>query len=91
MRGKVLRIERLASRAGVVEEPWHTSREYQLADPRYGGTKHHVEHAVFVRTLEEAALLIKQGFSLGMGAEGKRPSPISPGSLRVVRAGDGNR
>jgi hypothetical protein len=42
---------------------------------------------VFAATLEDVALLVEQGFSLWMGAEGKRASLISPGSLRVVRVG----
>lgn len=86
MKGSVVRIERVSSRPGVVEEPRHTSRGYQLADPRHGSAKHHAENAVFVTTLEEAAELVEKGFSLWMGAEGKRASLISPGSLRIIRA-----
>jgi len=86
MSGQVIRIERIASRQGMVEEPEHTSKGYRLGDPVYGKHKHHAEHSVYVRTLDEAALLIGKGFSLWMGAKGKRASLIAPRSLHIVRA-----
>lgn len=86
MAGKVIGIERVSPRPGGTETPNSTKRGYQLADPRKGDTKHHAEHAVFVRTLDEAASLIDDGFSLWMTRPGKRPSLISPGSLRIVRS-----
>jgi hypothetical protein len=86
VRGEVTRVERKNPRSGGVEEPLWTARGYQLADPKHGSVKHHAEHAVFARTLDEAADLLDQGYSLWMTRSGKRPSLISPGSLRVVRA-----
>lgn len=86
MTRKVLRIERKTPRPGGIEEPHWTTRGYQLADPKHGNVKHHAAHAIFVRTLEEAADLLDRGYSLWMTRAGKRPSLISPGSLRIVRA-----
>ncbi|MCK0196891.1 hypothetical protein MWN34_08185 [Ancylobacter sp. 6x-1] len=82
----ILRIERTQPRPGVVEEPLLTPRGYKLGDPLYGRRKHHAEFAVYVKTLEEAAALIRRGHSLWMHARGKRGSLISPGSLRIVEA-----
>lgn len=87
MSGKVVRIERTRPRPGGIEQPSRTADgRLQLADPKHGNLKHHAVHAVFVHTLEEAAALIARGFSLWMTREGKRPSLISPDSLRIVRA-----
>ena len=58
MSGHVIRIERISSRSGVVEEPAVTNRGYQLADPAHGKHKHHAEHATYVKTLDEAAAMI---------------------------------
>ena len=88
MDGRVIRIERVLSRSGVVEEPVVTAKGYQLADPAHGKQKHHAEHATYVRTLDEAAALVSRGFSLRMGAKGKSPSLIAPKSLRIVREND---
>jgi|GEM_PF-914103 len=88
MRGRVVRIERVSSRGGVVEEPVVTAKGYQLADPARGKHKHHAEHAIYVQTLDEAAVLIGKGFSLRMGVKGKPPSLIAPKSLRIVRDGE---
>lgn len=62
------------------------SRGYELGDPKHGNEKHQSENAVYVSTLEEAARLVEAGYSLRMGRLGKRPSMISPASLRIVRA-----
>lgn len=88
MNRQVIRIERVAPRKGVVEEPDFTSNGYRLGDPAHGKHKHHAEHTVHVRTLDEAATLIEKGFSLWMGAKGKRASLIAPKSLRIVWSGD---
>lgn len=88
MAGRVIRIERFSSRGGIVEEPVFTSKGYQLADPAHGKHKHHAELATYVRTLDEAAVLTAKGYSLWMGARGKRPSLIAPKSLRIVRQSD---
>lgn len=87
MAERVSRIERVSSRGGVEEEPVVTAKGYQLADPAHGKHKHHAEHAVYVRTLEEAACLIERGFSIRMGAKGKAASLIAPNSLRILREG----
>ena len=86
MSERVIRIERVSPRKGVVEEPVWASKGYQLADPAHGAQKHHAKHAVHVKTLDEAAQLIGKGFSLWMVAKGKRSSLISPQSLRIVHA-----
>lgn len=88
MNGRVIRIERTSPRNGVVEGPDVTSRGHRLGDPAHGKDKHHAEHTVYVRTLDEAAALIEKGFSLWMGAKGKRASLIAPKSLRIVRSGN---
>ena len=90
MSGRVIRIERVSPREGIVEEPDFTSKGYRLGDPAHGNVKHHAEHTVYVKTLDEAAELIEKGFSLWMGAKGKgkRASLISPQSLRIVRGGN---
>ncbi|WP_323037208.1 hypothetical protein [Pararhodobacter sp.] len=88
MRGRVIRIERISSRAGVIEEPAVTSKGYQLADAAQGKNKHHAEFAVYAKSLDEVAVLLDKGFSLWMGAKGKRASLIAPRSLRIVRSED---
>jgi len=86
MSERVIKIERVSPRKGVVEEPVWTSKGYQLADPALGVQKHHAKHAVHVKTLDEVAQLIGKGFSLWMVANGKRSSLISPQSSRIVNA-----
>lgn len=88
MAGRVIRIERVSSRKGVVEAPVLTAKGYQLADPAHGAEKNKVANATYVQTLDEAASLVSRGYSLRMGAEGKSPSLIAPKSLRIVREGD---
>lgn len=85
MSGRVIRIERITSRSGVVEEPVITAKGYQLADPAHGKHKHHAAHATYVQSLDDAAALIARGFSLRMAAKGKPPSLIAPKSLRIIR------
>ena len=70
----------------MTEEPEVGTRGYKLGDPKLGNKKHHAEHAVHVKTLEVAAVLVAQGFSLWMSAKGKRSSLIAPQSLQIVRA-----
>lgn len=80
-----VRIERIQSRPGLVEAPVETDRGFELVDRRIEGQKNKVENSTFVRSLDEAAYLVEQGFAIRMGAPGKRPSLISPGSLRIIR------
>ena len=86
MTERILRIERVSPRNGVVEEPEFTTRGYKLGDPKLGNKKHHAENTVYVRTLDEVADLIGKGFSLWMVAKGKRGSLIAPQSLRILSA-----
>jgi hypothetical protein len=85
MTGRVIRIERVASRDGTLEEAEWSSKGYCLGDPKFGAKKHHAKNAVFVRTLDEAAELVTAGFSLRMVGKGKRASLVSPRSLHIVR------
>lgn len=80
-----VRIERLNPREGLDEQPVETDRGYELVDRRITERRHHVENSTFVRSLEEAAYLVEQGYAIRMGAPGKRPSLIAPASLRIVR------
>jgi len=79
-------IERTNPRPGRPEEPVPDARgRYQLANPKFGKDRHKVEHAIFVDSLDKAAdLILKKGFLIRMGAEGKRASLISPKSLRIT-------
>jgi hypothetical protein len=79
------RIERLSPREGLDEQPVETERGFELVDGRIVDDKHHVKNSTFVRSIEEAAYLVEQGYSIRMGASGKRPSLIAPSSLRIVR------
>lgn len=80
-----IRIERTKPRPGTPEEPVKQERGFMLVDPRVKGRKNLVVNATYVLSLEEAANLIEQGYLIRMGAKGKRPSLIAPGSLRIIR------
>lgn len=80
-----VRIERTKPRSGKDEYPIATERGYELVDRRVAGQKNKVENATFVRSLEEAAYLVEQGFAIRMGGPGKRPSLISPAGVRIIR------
>ncbi len=80
-----VRIERATPRDGLDEKPVETERGYELVDRRISKNRHHVRNSTFVRSLEEAAYLVEQGFAIRMGTPGKRPSLISPDHLRIVR------
>jgi hypothetical protein len=81
----MVRIERIKPRAGIPEEPTLTGRGYELVDRRIAERRHHLENSSFVRSLEEAAYLVEQGFAIRMGGPGKRSSLVSPKGLRIVR------
>ena len=81
-----IRIERINPREGLDEKPIETERGFELVDRRIPEDRHHVRNSTFVRSIEEAAYLVEQGFAIRMGAPGKRPSLISPDSLRIVRS-----
>ena len=80
------RIERVNPRGGLDEHPVETDRGFELVDGRILADKHHVKNSTFVRSLDEAAYLVEQGYSIRMSAPGKRPSLISPDSLRIIRS-----
>lgn len=77
------RIERIKPRHKD-EAPVLTGRGYELVDQRIAGQKNKVENSTFVRSIEEAAYLVEQGFAIRMGAPGLRPSLISRKSLRII-------
>jgi len=79
-------IERISPRPGAIETPIETDRGFELVDRRIAGQKNKVENSTFVRSIEEAAYLVEQGFAIRMGAPGKRASLISPQSLRITRS-----
>ncbi len=81
----MIRIERVMPRGGIAEVPAWTPRGFQLVDPRVKGKKNKAENSTFVKSLEEAAYLVEQGYWIRMGRPGKRASLISPKSLRIVR------
>jgi hypothetical protein len=80
-----VKIVRINPRPGVVEEPVESDRGFELVDRRIIGQRNKVENSTFVRSIEEAAYLVEQGLAIRMGALGKRPSLISPQSVRIVR------
>jgi hypothetical protein len=85
MRRQMVKIERVTPRMGGVETPWLGERGYQLADPALpAAARKLVKYATFAETLEEVARLVAKGYALRMGAPGKRPSLISPKSLRIT-------
>lgn len=80
-----VQIVRLTPRPGALEAPIEGERGFELVDRRISGQRNKVENSTFVRSIDEAAYLVEQGFAIRMGAPGKRPSLISPQSLRIVR------
>jgi hypothetical protein len=81
-----IRIERINPRNGLDEQPVETDRGFELVDKRIPDDRHHAKNSTFVRSIEEAAYLVEQGFAIRMGATGKRPSLISRESLRITRS-----
>jgi hypothetical protein len=79
-------IERVSPRPGAKEHPVETDKGFELVDRRISKQKNKVENATFVRSIEEAAYLIEQGFAIRMGGTGKRSSLISPKSVRIKRS-----
>ena len=79
-----VRIERVRPRGGLNEQPVESPKGYELVDRRIPERRHYVENSTFVRSIEEAAHLVEQGYAIRMSAPGKRASLISPGGLKVV-------
>jgi hypothetical protein len=82
----VTRIERVSPRDSLREQPAETERGFELVDPRIPQDRHHVKNSTFVRSIDEAAYLVEQGYSIRMTAPGKRPSLIASASLKIIRA-----
>ena len=80
-----VRIERIDPRHGEQEMPLHTARGYELVDNRLTGQKNGHGSATFIRSIDDAAYLIEQGYSIKMTGEGKRPALVSPARLRIIR------
>ena len=85
-----VRIERIDPRHGEAETPLQTARGFELVDGRaYGmranGLKGRADHATFIRSIEDAAYLVEQGYSIKMTGEGKRAALVTPAKLRIVR------
>jgi hypothetical protein len=79
-----VKIIRIHPRPGTIEVPIESDRGFELVDRRIRGKKNKVENSTFVRSIDEAAYLVEQGFAIRMGAPGKRPSLISPQSVSIV-------
>ena len=80
-----VRIERTDPRHGEQEVPLETARGFELVDSRSASQKSKVEHATFIRSIDDAAYLVEQGYSIRMTGHGKRPALVSPAKLRIVR------
>jgi hypothetical protein len=80
-----VRIERVKPRNDIAEKPVCSVRGYELVATDVPAPRHHVENSTFVSTIEEAAALVEQGYSIRMGRPGKRASLIASSSLRVIR------
>ena len=80
-----VRIERIDPRHGEQEMPLETARGYELVDNRTGAQKNGHENATFIRSIDDAAYLVEQGYSIKMTGQGKRPALVSPVKLRIIR------
>ena len=80
-----VRIERTDPRHGEPETPLETARGFELLDSRSIGQKHRGDNATFIRSLDDAAYLIEQGYSIKMTGQGKRPALVPPAKLRIIR------
>ena len=79
-----IKIIRKDPRDGLEEYPVETERGYEMSNRRIPENRHHVENSTFLRSLNEAAHLIQQGYCLRMTGPGKRPSLISAVRLQIV-------
>ena len=80
-----VRIERIDPRRGEPEAPLETARGFELVDGRAAGGRERVDHATFIRSIEDAAYLVEQGYSIKMIGEGKRAALVAPAKLRILR------
>jgi len=75
-----VRIERVNPRPGANETPVETDRGFELVDRRIAGKKNKVENSTFVRSIEEAAYLVEQGFAIVGGARNEGVAYFAPKS-----------
>ena len=80
-----VRIERIDPRRGEPEAPLETARGFELVDGRTAGGRERADHATFIRSIEDAAYLVEQGYSIKMIGEGKRAALVAPAKLRILR------
>ena len=80
-----VRIERIDPRHGEQEMPLETARGYELVDGRATAPKGGHENATFIRSIDDAAYLVEQGYSIKMTGQGKRPALVPPARLRIIR------
>lgn len=84
---ETIRIERVDPRSGDPEYPVKTAKGYELVAPDVPTSLRNKSASVtHVATLEEAALRIKDGYSIRMGRKGLRSSLIAPHKLKVTKA-----
>ncbi len=76
-------IERTDPRHGEPERPVETARGFELVDHRAPGAR--VDLATYIRSIDDAAYLIEQGYSIRMTGPGKRSALVPPAKLRIVR------
>ena len=78
-------IKRKNPRPGGDEYPVQTeSGLYKLGDPSFGTKKHWAENAVYGRTIEEVAEMVRVNrFRVWMGRKSLRSPLISPDSLDI--------
>ena len=79
-----VRIERTIPRRGEPEHPVETARGFELVDQRLSGAR--PDLATFIRSIDDAAYLVEQGYSIRMTGPGKRAAVVPPAGLRIVRA-----
>ena len=76
-------IERIDPRHGEAEHPVQTARGFELLDHRAPGARS--ERATYIRSIDDAAYLVEQGYSIRMTGPGKRAAVVPPAKLRIVR------
>ena len=79
-----VRIERIDPRHGEPETPLETARGFELVDARSAGQKARIG-ATFIRSIDDAAYLVEQGYAIRMTGQGKRPALVAPAKLRIIR------
>ncbi|MBV9783712.1 MAG: hypothetical protein JO264_07810 [Acidisphaera sp.] len=84
-----VRITRTNPRTGKIERPWQNRDGFfVLGNPESGAQKHHARFAKRVRTIEDVATLLGEGYSLRMTDGESPPSLISVKSLTIEEIED---